>query len=207
MLLSSSIARMATAPKFSTTSLLATLPPGIRTSSARRAKILPTYMVSDETVSKSCSATGFRFLQLRIVQLLPELLGMFRSVRMLGNVHPGKSLLRLVAQGRADERDEQRMRPRGPALQLRVRLRADDERMNVGGVLDELDEVAVRRRSTEPQPALGDPVAVGIVHLVAVAVTLGNFSGAVCLRNNGIGLQHRRIGTQAHGAAQVGLTG
>src|SRR6478672_3437546 len=101
-------------------------------------------MVSDSTVSKSCSATGFGFLQLGILKYLPDVLGMLRSVRELGNLHAGEPLLCLVAQRRADERGEQRVRTGGSALQFGVRLRADDERMDVGGVLDELHQVAVR---------------------------------------------------------------
>ena len=125
---------------------------------------------------------------------------------LLGNVDR-QPLVGLVVQRRADERDEQRVRPGRPALELGVRLGADDERMDVGGVLDELDQVPVRRRAGEPQPALGDAVAVGVVDLVAVPVPLGHLGGLIGLRHNRIRLQHRRIGAQPHGAAEVGLAG
>src|SRR5690348_12636588 len=112
------------------------------TSSARSAKICPTYTVSLASVSKSWSATDLRCLQ-RGVQGFHGGVGLV-DVR-LGQVHAGQALLGLVGQRRADERGEQRMRPRGPALQFRVRLRADKERMNVGRVLDKLDQVTVGR--------------------------------------------------------------
>ena len=82
---------------------------------------------------------------------------MFDAVRvLLGNVHARQAFLGLVVQRRADECDEQRVWPGGPALEFGVRLRADDERMDVGGVFDELDKVPVGRGAGELQPALGD---------------------------------------------------
>ena len=60
----------------------------------------------------------------------------------------------------------------GPRAQLRVRLRSDIERVHVARQLDVLDEVTVGRRSREPQPSVGDLLAIRVVHLVAVTVAL-----------------------------------
>src|ERR1700754_2637480 len=113
----------------------------MRTSSARNAKMFPIYRVSESTISNSCSPTSRGLLQ-----QLPDVVGVLDTVRVLpGNLHARQSFLGLVLQRRADERDEQGVRPGGPALQLRVRLGSDDEGVDVGGVLDELDQMAVRR--------------------------------------------------------------
>src|SRR5579885_710742 len=81
--------------------------------------------------------------------------------------------------GGRDERGEERVRPVGTALELGVRLRGHEERVHVLGQLDELDEPVVGRRSRGHQPALLEPPAVAVVHLVAVAVTLVDHLGAV----------------------------
>src|SRR5690348_12299403 len=78
----------------------------------------------------------------------------------------------LVVDRRRYERDEQRVRPGGPALQLGVRLGAYDERMHVRRVFDELDQMPVGGRTRNPQAAFGDPVTVGVVDLVAVPMPL-----------------------------------
>src|ERR1700736_449006 len=112
-------------------------------------------------VSNSCSPTSRWFLQ-----QLPDIVGMLVTVCMLlGNVHARQPFLRLVVQRCADERHEQRMRPGGSALELRVRLGADEERMDIGAVLDDLDQMSVRRRAGETQPALRDAVAILVVDL------------------------------------------
>src|ERR1700738_2858887 len=134
-------------------------------------------MVSEETVANSCSATGSGLLQ-----QLPDVVGMLGSVRVLRNVHAWQPLLGLVVQRRADERDEQRVWPGGPALQLGVGLSSDDEGMRVGRVLDELDQVPVGGCAGELQPALGEAVTVFVVHLVAVVVSLGHLGGLIWLR-------------------------
>src|SRR5689334_10041188 len=104
---------MATAPKCSITSRRAVLPCGMRTSSVRSAKILPTYSVSLDTVSNSCSATGRGLLQ-----QLRNLVVVLDAIRvLLGNVHARQPFFCLVVQRRADERDEQRMGPGRPALE------------------------------------------------------------------------------------------
>src|ERR1700730_13640166 len=126
-------------------------------------------MVSEETVANSCSATGSGLLQ-----QLPDVVGMLGSVRVLRNVHAWQPLLGLVVERRADERDEQRVWPGGPALQLGVGLSSDDERLRVGRALDDTHHAAVGGCAGELQPALGDAVTVFVVHLVAGAVSLGH---------------------------------
>ena len=67
----------------------------------------------------------------------------FVAIGVVGDLHR-KSLRRLVIDGRADERDEQRMRPGRPALEFRMGLGADQEGVHVARVLDELDQVSIR---------------------------------------------------------------
>ena len=75
---------------------------------------------------------------------LPHLVRVLGSVGpLLGDLHR-QSLCGLVVQCRTDEGHEQWVRSGGTALQLRVRLRPHQERMYVSGILDELDQVAVR---------------------------------------------------------------
>src|SRR3979409_1782965 len=145
-------------------------------------------MVSEETVSNSCSATGRGLLQ-----QLPDVVGMLGSVRVLSNVHAWQPLLGLVVERRADERYEQRVRPGGPALQLGVGLSSDDEGMHVGRVLDELDQVPVRGCAGELSPACGGAVRRFVVLLVAGTVSLGPRGSLICLRHNGTRLQRGRV--------------
>lgn len=55
-----------------------------------------------------------------------------------------QQLTRLVIDGCPDECDKQWVRPGGSALQLRVGLGADNERMPIRRILDELYQVSVR---------------------------------------------------------------
>src|SRR5271165_870918 len=197
---SSSIAAMATAPKCSTTSRVAVLPPGISTWSTRSAKILPTYTVSEETVWKSCSATGHWLMQQPLDP--SRMLGAVRSALRNLDRQPFGGF---VIQRGADEPDKKRVWPGGPALQLRVRLGADEERVNLARVFDEFNQVPVGRGAGEPQPALGDLLAVFVVHLVPVPVPLRNLGGLVCLSHDGSRFQHGRIRTEPHRAAEVGF--
>src|SRR5207248_6190298 len=107
-----------------------------------------------------------------------------------------------AGEGRTDELAEQRRRPIGPALELRMGLRSDPERMLVQ--LDELHQPAVRRqaRATEPVGLELGPVLV--VELVAVAVTLGHHPLAVRLRDDRARRQFREVRAKAHRAALGG---
>src|ERR1700722_127225 len=102
------MATIATAPKFSMTSRVTTLPPGIRTWSARNAKIFPTCRLWDEVVSKTCSPTGNRFgrTQRRLCGAL-LLAAVGWPLRHLQGPPPAL----LVLHRRADEAGEQGMRP------------------------------------------------------------------------------------------------
>src|SRR5262245_26097207 len=75
-------------------------------------------------------------------------------------------------QGGADEVAEQRVRPVGPALELRVALRPDPVR--VVAQLDELDEAAVRRDPAADEAGRLEAGPVVGVELVAVAVALAD---------------------------------
>ena len=86
-------------------------------------------------------------------------------------------------------------------------LGAHQEGVHLARVLDELHQMPVRRGAGEPQSALGDPIAIGVVHLEAVPVPLRDRGGLICLRHNGSRLQDRRVGAQSHGPAEVGFTG
>src|SRR5262245_32377460 len=103
---------------------------------------------------------------------------------------------------RDDEAVEERMRARGPALELRVELRADEPWM--GLQLDDLDEVVVRRAPADDHARRLSALAIGVVELVAVAVALEDDWLAVRLRR----LRSRRQAAdplaQAHRAAHVG---
>src|SRR3984957_21219289 len=100
------MATIATAPKCSMTSRVTILPPGIRTRSARNAKIFPTCRISDEVLSKTCSpmGSGFGLRQRRL-----RFLELFAAVGPLLGHLPGQALARLVLDRRADEAGEQRM--------------------------------------------------------------------------------------------------
>jgi hypothetical protein len=71
------------------------------------------------------------------------------------------------------------MRAGGPALELRVSLGADEERVDVGGQLDELDQRTVGQRPADHEAGGDQPVAIGVVDLVAVPVPLRDLAHAV----------------------------
>src|SRR5262245_28124997 len=77
-----------------------------------------------------------------------------------------------MLQARTDEVAEQRVRLRRFRLELRVTLNADEPGMV--WQFDDLDEQTVRARSRESHPGGFKTRAVIVVHLVAVAVPLGD---------------------------------
>ena len=91
-----------------------------------------------------------------------------KLLRLLDNALAGAVAL----EGRADEPAEQRMRVGRPRAQLGVRLRRDVVRVDLARQLDVLDKVSVGREAREEQARAGQPVAVGVVDLVAVAMAL-----------------------------------
>src|SRR6478752_6584253 len=76
----------------------------------------------------------------------------------------------LAVEGCPHETAEQRVGVVRTRPQLGVGLGADVERVLVARQLDELDQVTVGRRAREPQAGIGDMLAVGVVHLVAVTM-------------------------------------
>ena len=86
-------------------------------------------------------------------------------------------------------------------------LRGHVVRVHVPGQLHELHKGAVRGGAADREAGLLEAVAVGVVHLVAVAVALGHLGGAVGLGHHGARAQGRGEGAQAHGAAEVPLAG
>src|SRR5262249_34673558 len=73
---------------------------------------------------------------------------------------------------RGDERREQRVGTVGTALELRMRLRGDEERVQGRLQLHELDETVVGGRSRADHAGILERAAVPVVELVAVPVTL-----------------------------------
>src|SRR6266496_2806672 len=100
---------------------------------------------------------------------------------------------------RLDEGGEQRVRLERPGFQLGVELHADEPGMVL--VFDDLRQHAVGRQAREAQAVLLEPVLVGGVDLVAVAVALGNLGGAaIDFRDAAAALEHRGVRAEPHGA-------
>src|ERR1700742_4869312 len=91
--------------------------------------------------------------------------------RMLRHLHR-QQLARLVVDSSAYECREKRVRSSWPALQLRVRLGADDERVYFRRVFDEFDQMPIGRSAGNAAPALGDSITIDVGDLVAVPVPL-----------------------------------
>src|SRR4051812_31689703 len=101
-----------------------------------------------------------------------------------------------------DELPEQRRRPSRPRLELRVKLRCDEPRMV--GELDDLDEAPLLERAADDEAAVEQLLAIGVVHLVAMPVTLGDHRlAAVHLAGVGAFSELDRLCTEAHRAAEV----
>src|SRR5437867_3583557 len=80
-------------------------------------------------------------------------------------------------EGRLDEALEERVALHRPRLELGVKLARDEPGMVAE--LDHLDQRAVGGDAGEHEPALLEPLAIGVVHLVAVAVALGDLLAIV----------------------------
>ena len=82
-------------------------------------------------------------------------------------------------------------------LVLRVRLRGDEERMDVGGVFHELHQLPVRRGAGKQQArTFRDLLTVLVVDLVTVTVPLRDILGAIQTSNNRSACQLRWIGAK-----------
>src|SRR5205814_7037759 len=97
------------------------------------------------------------------------------------------------------ELTEERVRGGGLALELGVELHAHEE--GVVAHLHNLDEVALGVDAPDDQPRGLEPVAVGVVELVAVAVALLDRLVAVSGARAGAGAQRAAVGAQAQRAA------
>lgn len=102
---------------------------------------------------------------------------------------------------RADKAGEQRMGFVGPGFQLRMGLGGDEPR--VVRQFDHFHDPPVGGQAGEHHAVGGQCLAVVVVHLIAVAVALGDLLFPV----EGIGLgmlvQHAGVGAQPQGAANV----
>ncbi len=99
---------------------------------------------------------------------------------------------------------EQRRRPLGARLELRVVLRRDEERVDVPRQLDRLDQPLVWRRARAHEPGRLEPPAQVVVDLIAMTVALVHDRLAVELADPGPVVQLDRVGAQPHRAAHVG---
>src|SRR3954452_8023998 len=101
-----------------------------------------------------------------------------------------------------DELPEERRRPGRPRLELRVELRRDEPR--VVGQLDDLDEAPFLERAADDEAAVQQLLAKGVVHLVAVAVALGDHGlAAVPLAGAGAVSELDGLRAEPHRAAEV----
>ena len=91
------------------------------------------------------------------------------------------------------------MRLKRLGFELGVELAAEEE--GVGGDLDDLDVGGVGSGAGETETAAGEDGFVLAVELVAVAVALADFGGAVGLGGQGVGLHDAVPSSEAHCAA------
>ena len=102
---------------------------------------------------------------------------------------------------RGDEPGEQRMRARGPRLQLGMELAADEPRMI--RQLDDLDELAVGREAAQLHAVLDEQLAVLVRDFITMAMALAHLRLAVDLGGARAARQPARIRAEAHRAAHV----
>src|SRR5258706_8523223 len=95
----------------------------------------------------------------------------------LSGLRAGAGVLFPVLQRGGYEAREQGVGAHRPRLQLRVELAAHEP--GVIGQLDHLDKRAVGRQPGTAHPELGEHIAIGVGHFVAVAMALAHFGGAV----------------------------
>src|SRR6266511_844503 len=113
----------------------------------------------------------------------------------------GPGMAAPVVERRANEPPEQRMWAHRPRLELGVELAADEPWMV--RQLDDLHQGTVGREARAAHPVLGELVAIGVGHFVAVAVPLAHFAGAIGLRRARAGPEAAGIGAQPHGPAHL----
>ena len=107
-----------------------------------------------------------------------------------------------------DQPAEERVGVGRAGPQLRVRLRRDEERVDVPGQLHVLHQLAIRGESGEHQARLLQLLAVGVVDLEPVAVTLGDLRPTVVQVTDQSALtQVGRVQAEPHRAAHVAVAG
>src|SRR5690606_9367750 len=121
--------------------------------------------------------------------------------RYVGIHLPARAQL-AVRRRRTDKRVKQRVGPRRAALELRVELATDHERVTFN--FGDLDEATARRDAAEQQARLLKLGAEGVVDLEAMAVPLVDLAHLVGLGSRRSGLQHAGVVPQPHRAAEVG---
>src|SRR5581483_3603411 len=101
-----------------------------------------------------------------------------------------------------DELAEERRRARGPRLELRMELRRDEPGMV--GKLDDLDEPSLLERPADDEPRIDELLPECVVHLVAVAVALGDAPlAAVDLARPRVLRELDCLGAEAHRPAEI----
>ena len=96
------------------------------------------------------------------------------------------------------------MRTRGAALELGMRLRGDEPRVQVAAQLDHLDQLAIRARAGHDQAGRLQLLAVRAVELVTMTMALLHQRLAIRLRRERACDERARIRAKAHGAALLG---
>src|SRR6266571_4877521 len=124
------------------------------------------------------------------------------SVASLRERRSRLATLPLGANGRRDETREQRMRSRGPGLELRMELAADEPRML--RILDDLHQLAIGTDAAQAQSMLDELIAIRVGDFVAVPMPLADFGEAVHLGHLRAARQPRGIRAEPHRAAHVG---
>jgi len=98
-----------------------------------------------------------------------------------------------------DETAKERVGRVGLAQEFGVELAGQEKRMILQ--FDEFDQLPIRRHATENEPSLLELSAVGVVELVAMAMTLVDDEGAVKLGGPGADHKLAGLGTEAHRGA------
>src|SRR5207247_8869669 len=94
------------------------------------------------------------------------------------------------------------MRLERPRLQFGMELHPDEPRMVV--IFDDFRQHPIRRQAGESEAMLLEPVLVGGIDLVAMAVAFGNLGGtAIDTGNPAAAIEHCRISAKPHRAAEL----
>ena len=101
-------------------------------------------------------------------------------------------MLRAMLQGRANESHKQRVGLGGSALEFRVTLACQEPRMT--GNFHHFRQAPIGRKTRDAQPGTRQRVAVGVVHLVAMAMAFVDNLFAVHL----MGKEPLAYGVYAH---------